>query len=72
MEIHECSGGLTFVPHANDINVAAKTDITRVALNLDSDMIEVAGGTGTVCLFDYRGSIGSIDHFAIRGDQLRR
>ena len=36
---------LTFVPHANAINVAAMTDITRVALTLDSDMVEVAGGT---------------------------
>ena len=33
------------MPHANAINVAAMTDITRVALNLDSDMAEVAGGT---------------------------
>ena len=37
--------GLTFVPHANAINVAAMTDITRAALNLDSDMVEVADGT---------------------------
>lgn len=36
--------GPTFVPHANAISVAAMTDITRVALNLDSDMVEVAGG----------------------------
>lgn len=37
--------GLTFVPHANAINVAAMTDIIRAALNLDSDMVEVADGT---------------------------
>lgn len=44
------------------------TDITRVALNLDSDMVEVTGGTpiqaGRV---DYRRCIGIVDKFAIQG-----
>lgn len=64
--IHECYKEPTFVPQANDISVAAKTDITRVALNLDSDMMAVASGTRTACPAGYRGSIGSIDGFAVR------
>lgn len=54
------------MPQAKDISVAAKTDITRVALNFDSDMIAVASGTRTACSAGYRGSIGSIDSIAIR------
>ena len=55
------------MPQAKDISVAAKTDITRVALNLVSDIFEVASGTPTACPADYRSSIGRMDSFGIGG-----